>query len=257
MSLPKDIGSNKDKLVYELVHIIKDNPWVYPDQYINTNDKHGRSVVDRQVRHLVASIGAETRFTLHEVIDLLLKMPIELTEKKQLLVAPSEFLDIIPLGERIQLISVYLESILIKAREQVILLSPFWDTATLVYLLRCVPSASHNIDLVLLLVHIGRKMPNVTPLINDIQIICSFSRVRLFICLSGSTKQLNYPHAKCMVVDKYWGYVGSANFTELGMRGHFEMGVAINGNDAVVLSNILHNLITKSGLFYLAWDTSV
>lgn len=67
---------------------------------------------------------------------------------------------------------------------------------------------------------------------------------------------MEYPHAKCLLVDKTLGYLGSANFTEHGMEGHFEVGIALGSKESNTLANILENLRSKTDLFNLAWDSA-
>jgi phosphatidylserine/phosphatidylglycerophosphate/cardiolipin synthase-like enzyme len=251
----RDFGNNSiSNQIYELAQIIKDNPSVNLDQHKSAKNMRSRSIVDHQIRRLITAIGTESQFNLYDVIDLIVKMPDNLIETQKLLVAPAELLSLIPLGEGIQLIPNHLENILRKARKEVILLAPFWDTSILMNFFRCVP-AGNKVELILLLVSTGNKIPAIQPIVNDIQAECYFSRTRLYMYIPDSTKRFNYPHAKCMAVDKCLGYIGSANFTGPGMRGHFEMGVALSNHDSKILDDILHKLTTSSDLFQLMWDS--
>ena len=68
--------------------------------------------------------------------------------------------------------------------------------------------------------------------------------------------QTSYPHAKCLVVDRSFGYLGSANFTGQGMKGHFELGVSLNSEASKTLGDLLQYLWSQTNIFTLAWTTA-
>jgi len=171
-------------------------------------------------------------------------------------VAPADLLDSIPAGQRVRALPSYLEEIVRKAQREVLLLAPFWDMPTLTDLLRCAQRERMRAELVLLLVHMGRRLPPVERIVNEIQSVWPLTRIRIYVHLAHQRSYTNYPHAKCLVVDRRYGYLGSANFTGQGMKGHFEVGVCLGPEDSRTLGDILHYLWSRGGLFALAWDSA-
>lgn len=255
--LSHEVSGNSDvNLILQLAQIIAANPWVRVASMTAVSKKRGRSLIERQVLRLVESIGADRQFSLAEVVQLLINVSRELPSADRLLVAPVDMLDAIPPGRRVRAIPDYLQDMLRTAQHEVLLLAPFWDMPTLVDLLRCVPQRGTEAELVLLFVHMGRRLPNLETMVNAIQSVWPSTRIRVFVHLASRSRFANYPHAKCLVVDRSHGYLGSANFTGQGMRGHFEVGVALSPSDSRTLGDILQHLWSKSGLFVLAWDSS-
>ncbi|MGM0686744.1 MAG: phospholipase D-like domain-containing protein [Promethearchaeati archaeon] len=250
----RDSGNDDKNQVVHLARIIGANPWVKLSSIIGVNPKHGRSVVEREILKLVESIGVDRHFSLIEVINLLTAVLREPTNIQRLLVAPADILEYVPCGQQVRAIPSYIEEILKKAQYEVLLLAPFWDMPTLTDLLRCMPRERENVNLVLLLVHMGRRLPRTESMANEIHSVCPLSRVRIYLHIPDQGERTDYPHAKCLVVDRSHGYLGSANFTGQGMKGHFEVGVSLLPQDCRTLSIILQHLWTQSGIFSLAWD---
>ena len=250
-------GNTDENQVIQLARIIGTNPWVKLNSIIGVSPKHGRSVVESEVIKLVESIGVDRHFSLAEVTELLVSTIHESASARRLLVAPADVLDSIPAGQRVGAIPSYLEEILRKAQHEVLLLAPFWDMPTLTSLLRCAPREGVKTELVLLLVHMGTRLPRVESMVNEIQSIWPLSRLRIYVHLARQGSATNYPHAKCLVVDRSHGYLGSANFTGRGMKGHFEVGVSLDPQHSRTLSGVLQHLWSQSGLFALAWDSAL
>jgi len=248
-------GNNDENPVIQLGKLLLANPWVKLDSMAGVSQKYGRSVVEREVVRLVESIGPDRKFSLAEVLELLVSSAPQSRQEDRLLVAPATLLDSIPPGRYVWSIPSYLEEILRKAERQVLLLAPFWDIATLTGLLHCVPQERTKTELVLLLVQMGRP-PHIESIANEILSIWPTARMRIFIHIVGQRSSMEYPHAKCLVVDKRLGYLGSANFTGKGMKGHFEVGVALGLKESNTLAGILEGLWSKTNLFSLAWDSS-
>lgn len=249
-------GNNDDNLIIQLTQIIIANPWMKLDIIGAVSQGYGRSVVEREVIRLAKSIGPDRKFSLVEVLGLLAANTLESREESRLLVAPARMLDYIPPGHQVKSIPSYLEGILRKAKRQVLLLAPFWDMTTLIDLLRCIPKEGAEPELVLLLVRMNR-LPRVERIANEILAIWPAARVRIFMHVVDRGSSTEYPHAKCLLVDKALGYLGSANFTGHGMEGHFEVGIALEPKESKTLADILESLWSKTDLFALAWDSAV
>jgi hypothetical protein len=255
--LSREASGNNDKnQIIELAQLIGANPWVKLNSIIGVSPRHSRSLVERQVLRLVESIGPDRHFCLAEVVELLNVMVGKSTGIERLLVAPADLLDFIPADQGVRAIPTYLEEILRKAQHEVLLLAPFWDMSTLIDLLRCVPRETTKAELVLLLGHMGRRLPRVGTIVNKVQSVWPLARIRIYIHLANRGSSTKYPHAKCLVVDRNHGYLGSANFTGAGMKGHFEVGVCLEPEDSRTLGGILQYLWSQSGLFALAWDSA-
>lgn len=251
------VSGNSDKNhIIQLAKIVGANPWVKLNLMIGASPKHGRSIVEREILKLVESVGVDRHFSLAEVVELLSTIVREPSNIQRLLVAPADLLEHIPTGQQVRAIPIYLEEILRKAQHEVLLLAPFWDMPTLTDLLRCVPRERVNVELVLLLVHMGRRIPHTESMVNEIQSVWPLSRIRIYLHLPDYVERTDYPHAKCLVVDRNHGYLGSANFTGRGMKGHFEVGVSLEPEDSRTLGGILQHLWSQSGLFSLAWDSA-
>lgn len=250
-------GNSDENQVIQLARIIGANPWIKLNSIIGISTKHGRSVVEREVLKLAESIGVDRHFSLTEVVELLAAIVREPSSIQRLLVAPADLLEYIPAGQQVRAIPSYLEEILRKAQHEVLLLAPFWDMPTLTDLLRCVPRERVNVELVLLLVHMGRRIPCTESMVNELHSVWSLSRIRIYLHLPNQGERIDYPHAKCLVVDRSHGYLGSANFTGRGMKGHFEVGVSLEPADSRTLGGILQHLWSQSGIFSLAWDSTV
>lgn len=248
-------GNNDENLIIELAQLITANPWMKLDLIGAVSQGYGRSVVEREVIRLAKSIGPDRKFSLAEVLVLLIANTLQSREESRLLVAPARLLDSIPPGHQVKSIPSYLEGILRKAERQVLLLAPFWDMSTLIDLLRCIPKEGAEPELVLLLVHMNRPL-RVESIANEILSIWPPSRVRIFMHVVDRRNSTEYPHAKCLLVDKTLGYLGSANFTGHGMKGHFEVGIALGPKESNTLADILQSLQSKIDLFALAWDSA-
>jgi len=248
-------GNNNFKSIIQLTQIIEANPWINLASMITLDKKRGRSLIEQHIFKLLKSIGADRKYSLIEVIELLVNTQREDLCTERLLVAPAEMLDSVPLGQRVRTIPNYLEKIIRKVKHEILLLAPFWDVPTLVDLFHCIPRLGSEYQIVLLLVHMGRESPSLKNIVNEIQSIGTSNRIRIYFHLTSRSDSHNYPHAKCLVVDRNHGYLGSANFTQRGMRGHFEVGVSLGSRDSKTLGDILQHLWTKSGLFALVWDS--
>jgi hypothetical protein len=248
-------GKNESSLIYDLAKLISANPWLRRQINKEGCQRRGRSIAERQAYDLAKSIGLNRQFSLQEVLGLLIEMSNESSGVERLLVAPPNLLDILPTGYGLKPIKTFLEDILRKAKKEVLLLAPFWEKSTLVDLLRCLPAGARRMDLLLLLVHMGRRTPRIESMIEEIQSTCPMSRIRLYIHIANQTSSTRYPHAKCLVVDGTYSYLGSANFTSAGMREHVELGVSLGSRDSKLLGSILQFLLSKTELFALAWDS--
>ena len=145
MLLKKVSGNSDIDIIIQLAEIFKANPWIKLPSTGKARKKYSRSIVEQQVNTLVESIGLERKFSIFEVLKILTNMPNEVSATERLLVAPPAILDYIPLGQRVKAISDYLEEILRRAGQEVLLLSPFWDIATIINILRCVPERLNQI----------------------------------------------------------------------------------------------------------------
>ena len=250
-------SSNDNQAVVRIARMIAANPWVRLDSIIGNKPRQGRSAVEREILNLAESIGVDRHFSLVEVTGLLTRVLEESTAGRRLLVAPVDLLDHIPAGRQVKAIPNYLEEILRRAEHEVLLMAPFWDMVTLVDLLRCVPRERENVGLVLLLVQMGRRIPDAQSVVDEIRSACRLSRIQVYLHLLGQGGPTGYPHAKCLVVDRSQGYLGSANFTGRGMKGHVEVGVSLLPEDARTLGDILQHLWSRSDLFSLAWDSAL
>jgi hypothetical protein len=246
---------NRDPII-QLARMFVANPWLKFDLLYKHGMKGGRSLVERQIVSLVEHIGPDRQFSLTEVVELLLTMANSNVSSERLLVAPAEILDFIPLGKRVGAIPSYLEGIVRKAEREVLLLAPFWDMSTLTDLLRCTSAQRWKPELVLLLVHMGRRLPRVQDIADEVLSIWPGMRVRIFFHLVSNNNQTSYPHAKCLVVDRSLGYLGSANFTGKGMKGHFEVGMSLSSEVSKTLGDLLQYLWSQTDIFTLAWDTA-
>lgn len=256
MSSSRASGNTSHNLILELARIIAANPGI---QVASAPGKKraGRSLVQRQASKLATAIGVERRFTLAELVGLLASAYREQGTTRRLLVSPRDMLDTMPSGRGVGTIPDYLEAALRQAAGEVVLLTPFWDTPTLVGLFRGLPGPARAVDLVLLLVDMAPRATSIAALVSEIQCVWLPKRIRVFVHRTRRSKPANYPHAKCLVVDRSHGYLGSANFTQQGLRGHFEVGVSLNEQDSRTLARILEYLWSSSGLFKLAWDSEI
>lgn len=253
----KEVSGKVDQdPIIQLARMFVANPWLKFDLLYKPEMKGGRSLVERQIVSLVEQVGPDRQYSLAEVINLLLAMANSKTNGERLLVAPSEILDFVPPGKRVGAIPNYLEGIVRKAEREVLLLTPFWDMSTLVDLLRCTSLQGTKPELVLLLVHMGRRLPRVQDIADGILSTWPGTRIRIFLHLVKPNDQTSYPHAKCLVVDRSFGYLGSANFTGQGMKGHFELGVSLNSEASKILGDLLQYLWSQTNIFALAWDSA-
>jgi hypothetical protein len=232
------------------------NPWLKFDLLDKPSMKSGRSLIERQIVSLVEQVGLDRQYSLVEVIGLLLALADNKTNGERLLVAPPEILDFVPPGKRVGAIPNYLEGIVRKAEREVLLLAPFWDMSTLMNLLRCTPLQGTKPELVLLLVHMGKRLPRVQNMADGILSAWPGMRIRIFLHLVKPNDQTSYPHAKCLVVDRSFGYLGSANFTGQGMKGHFELGMSLSLETSKTLGDLLQYLWSQTDIFALAWDSA-
>jgi phosphatidylserine/phosphatidylglycerophosphate/cardiolipin synthase-like enzyme len=257
MSSKEDSGRIDPALIIQLAHIFMANPWLKLDLLTKSAMKYGRSLAERQIISLVERIGPERQYSLAEVTNLLLAMAHSTASGERLLVAPSEVLDFVPPGKRVDTIPNHLEGIVRKAEREILLLAPFWDISTLINLLRCTAFQGMRPELVLLLVHIGNRLPNVKNIADSISSIWTGRQIRIYLHLAKPNDQASYPHAKCLVIDRSYGYLGSANFTGQGMEGHFELGVSLGPEASKTLGDLLQHLWSKTKTFTLAWDNRV
>ena len=255
MSLKEASGKGEPDPIIQLAHMFIANPWLKLGPLSKSNMKDGRSLIERQIISLVERIGPERQYSLAEVIDLLLAMAHSKASGERLLVAPSEILDHIPPGKRVDTIPNYLEGIVSKAEREVLLLAPFWDMPTLMNLLRCTSFRGTKPELVLLLVHIGKRLPQVQDIADGISSTWSGMRIRIFLHVVKPSDQGSYPHAKCLVVDRSYGYLGSANFTGQGMKRHLELGVSLSSEASKILGDLLEYLWSQTKIFSLSWDS--
>lgn len=242
--------------VIQLAHIFAANPWLKFDPSNKSTMKGGRSFVERQIVSLIEQVGPDRQYSLAEVVALLVTMVNSQNGGERLLVAPSEILDFIPTGKRVEVIPNYLEGIVRKAEREVLLLAPFWDMSTLVNLLHCTSLQGTKPELVLLLVHMGKRLPRVQDIADGILYTWPGTRIRVFFHLVKPNDHTSYPHAKCLVVDRSFGYLGSANFTGPGMKGHFELGVSLDSEASKTLGDLLQYLWTQTNIFSLSWDSA-
>lgn len=257
MSSREDSGKANLEPIIQLAHIFLANPWLNLDLLTKSSMKDGRSLAERQIVSLVEKIRLDRRYSLAEVMDLLLAMAQSKTKGERLLVAPSEVLDYVPPGKRVDTIPNYLEGIVRKAEREVLLLAPFWDIPTLINLLRCASVRGMKLDLVLLLVHMGNRLPRVQSIADSISSSWTGKRIRIYLHLAKQNDQASYPHAKCLVVDRTSGYLGSANFTGPGMKGHFELGISLGPEASKTLADLLQHLWSQTKIFTLAWDSGI
>jgi phosphatidylserine/phosphatidylglycerophosphate/cardiolipin synthase-like enzyme len=219
--------------------------------------KDGRSLIERQIISLVGRIGAESKYSLSEVMNLILEMAHNKTNEERILVAPSNILDYIPSGKCVDTIQNHLEEIISKAEREILLLTPFWDLPTLKNLLRCTLSRGTKPELVILLVQMDKNSPHLQDIIDSISTYWPEMHVRVFLHTVQSSDQASYPHAKCLIVDRISGYLGSANFTEPGMTGHFELGVSLSSEASMILGELLEYLWSHTEIFNLVWDNNI
>lgn len=52
-------------------------------------------------------------------------------------------------------------------------------------------------------------------------------------------------HAKLLIADEQKGYLGSANFTEQGLSKHFELGIEMSSEQAMLAIQMLKQLVLK------------
>jgi len=254
----EDSGNRNNNNIIQIARIIAANPWLKLNSLVEINRRQGRSVVEREVFKLIESVNPNRLFTLVEVINLLAGILSEPSSTNhRLLIAPADLIDSIPEGNQIRAIPIYLEEILRKAQREIILLTPFWDMPTIIDLLRCAPRETIKTELVLLLVHMGRPLTHIESMVHEIQQVWPFNRIRLYFHIASKEHSSDYPHAKCLVVDREHGYLGSANFTSAGMKGHFELGVSLDQEDSKKLGSLLQHLWSQNNLFRLAWDSAI
>jgi len=254
--LSKEVSgkANPDPII-QLAHMFMANPWLNLDLLTKPAMKDGRSLVERQIISLAERIGPDKQYPLAEVINLLLAMAQSKADGERLLVAPSEVLDFVPPGKRVDTIPNYLETIVRRAEQEVLLLAPFWNMPTLINLLRCASPQGMKSELVLLLVHMGNRLPCVQSIADNITSNWSGKRIRIYLHLAKPNDQASYPHAKCLVVDRKSGYLGSANFTDQGMKGHFELGVSLGPDASKTLGDLLEYLWSQTQIFSLLWNS--
>lgn len=60
-------------------------------------------------------------------------------------------------------------------------------------------------------------------------------------------------HAKFCLVDGVAGYIGSANFTENGLKKHFELGALIRGQPAADLWRVVSRLFAEEYFVHRGW----
>jgi len=257
MSSPKDSGNNDnlENEIIKLANIIKANPWLDLSSLTKNNLFQGRTPVEREIVKLVKSVGSEKSFSLSEVIKLLVTTSDTSKDESKLLISPVEILDSISDARRATPLIYYLEGILRHTSREIVILSPFWDIPTIIDLLRCIPHGNQKPELIIALVSTNKRKINVGDIVTQIQTAVPLSRIRIFIHIADGKNDQEYPHAKCLIVDQQYSYIGSANFTSQGLSGHFEVGVSLGEKDSAILYNILSYLWDQSGLFKLSWDS--
>lgn len=255
MSSREVSGKANPEPIIQLAHMFMANPWLNIDLLTKSAMKDGRSLVERQIISFAEGIGPDRRYSLAEVMDLMRAMAQSKPNGERLLVAPPEVLDFVPPGKRVDTIPNYIEGIVRKAEREVLLLAPFWDMPTLINVLRCTSLRGMKPELVLLLVHIGNRLPRVQRIADGISSNWKGKRIRIYLHLAKPNDQASYPHAKCLVVDRTNGYLGSANFTGQGMKGHFELGVSLGSEASKTLGDLLEHLWSQTLIFSLSWDS--
>ena len=256
MSSKEGFGNNNNNKVLQLAKLLADNTCINLNSIIDTKSKHGRTLVEKQVLELIDNIGINHQFSLREVLELLIFILNKSPKEERLLIAPSEMLDLVPDGKQIRSIPSYLEAIIKEAKYEILLLTPFWDIETLIDLLLCIKNKQTKLELILLLVSFDKRMQSIQNIIEKILFVWQGRRIRIFFYNINKENKNYYPHAKCLIIDRERGYLGSANFTGQGMKTHFEVGTSLNSEDSKILGDLLQNLWSKNTFFSLIYDSS-
>ena len=248
-------GSDREDVIFRMAKVIADNPSI-SIPLAPRRDRDARSPAEREVWRLAQQVGLEQTFPLGAVVTLVARAFNIGRVQQQILVSPREIEQMAPLGAGFNYLGDYLDGIVRAARRDIILMTPFWDVATLKSVFASAPRASAGVEVVLLLVDAARVARSVDTIVTTLMSVWAPSRLRVFVHrVSGQAGSEEYPHAKCLLVDRETGYLGSANFTEAGLGRRFELGVSIHGSQAACLSRLLEGLWASTGMFKLAWDT--
>jgi len=218
-------------------------------------NREARSAAERTIWQLAETAGLQQNFTLGEVVSVVAKAYETARSVQEILVSPKEMANAAPLGSGFNYMGDYIDSIIKSARREVILLSPFWDLATLNSVFAALAGDARIAEIILLLVD-AAPARRVETIVSSVNSLCAAQRFRVFVHrVAAGDRGRDYPHAKCLVVDRSAGYLGSANFTNAGLERRFELGVAIRGQQAVSLAHVLEVLWSTGSLFKLAWDS--
>jgi hypothetical protein len=215
----------------------------------------GRSSVEHEARRLVDLIGVQRQFSLDEVASILATAGRSTPPTPHLLVGPAAALHLIPPGRGVKAISDHLRAALRRTRKEAIVMTPFWAPDALEDILRAPPGSRGTASLVLLLGQTGGQVGALENLVVRMRAAWGPGRLRIFIHRLNGHRPESYPHAKCVVVDRREGYLGSANLTGPGMEGHLELGTTLAPADAETLAGFLEQLWGERDTFELAWDS--
>jgi phosphatidylserine/phosphatidylglycerophosphate/cardiolipin synthase-like enzyme len=159
--------------------------------------------------------------------------------------------------------STYREAIgnlIAQAREQLILVAPFIDSAGISGLLTALLSAMLRGVNVIFLTHDALNIASFTSraieeLRREAERIGGQLAVYSAEAGSGRDRQ-THPllHSKLVISDNKSVLIGSANLTSHALASNFETGVLLGSDEAMEVAGIVHNLI-KSSYVYLAFKT--
>lgn len=249
-------GKDENDLIARLLEIINTNRALRSVLASASTAKYPRSQAESEARKILDILGYDKKYSLFEISDILFDHIIPKYCNENIVLSPLGLLDSIPPGQGVRGISEYIESIIKKAKKEIIILSPFWDINTLIDMLSCATRQASQAELILLLVVQGNRRPNLIKVIDRLQACWPSTKIALFLHLTKYNEH-NFPHAKCLIVDQICGYLGSANFTHHGMKENIEIGLSIGRDNAQTLRRILKLLLSKEGPFTLAWDSSI
>jgi len=254
MSYLKGSGRSERESLCRLADIVAANPWLREHLSTDRPLGRGRTTTERVALDIWQALADKRSIELLEVIDILVWARAKWLRQPTLLVSPDEIVDLATPGASVGSILTHIESIVRSAREEIQVVAPYWEAPTLTSILKCAKIDEEGPSLLLMLVGHHGTSSNTPTILSWLKPIWPLERASVYVHPSAMWGSQDYPHAKCIVVDRTQGYVGSANFTQRGMASHFEVGTRLDSRDANALADILGRLRTSSELFRVLWE---
>lgn len=145
-------------------------------------------------------------------------------------------------------LDLYLMQLLAKARSRVLIVSPFMNHEGAERLLHYLPTLIEQgvaVDLISYRCHEeGSSRDAVLHIYRALERNASAKRLERFRAFAEMQPGLMI-HAKAMLVDGEYGYIGSANLTRQGFSEHFEIGVSLTRDQVQAIERLFYLIIDQ------------